>query len=341
MLDSETYVAPIKNVAVVLCTYNGAKHIAEQAQSLLSQRYPVQIYVSDDCSSDETVLRLEPLLRKGIDSLHVQQKNTGYVRNFENSLSEVLVSDAEYFALSDQDDIWEEDRVQSGMDAMLELELKYGSNTPFLVHSDLRLIGDSGEEVHDSFLGYRRYRIGQEKCLPIMLGENGVMGNTILMNRALAELCMPFPPQLHVHDYWIALIAELFGQRTLLETPLVNYRLHSTNASNTAHSMKRGVFALIENSGFKKMLRRNFKLPFKEDSRLKIVEYVLNNQHRFPQIEESQYQQLTAFAEFLRFEQPRFRSVKYMLSANVIRKGFFHRLRVCFAALTTQRYNRI
>lgn len=43
-------------VSIVLCTYNGAKYIKEQLDSILSQTYPLyEIIVQDDDSIDETV----------------------------------------------------------------------------------------------------------------------------------------------------------------------------------------------------------------------------------------------------------------------------------------------
>ena len=44
------------SVSVALCTHNGERFVAEQVQSILTQTYPpVEIVLSDDASTDETV----------------------------------------------------------------------------------------------------------------------------------------------------------------------------------------------------------------------------------------------------------------------------------------------
>ncbi len=327
-------------VAVVLCTYNGAEYVEAQVESLLAQVHPVSIRLCDDVSSDDTIERISGLLRADIDTINVNKQNTGFVRNFEHCLSSAMDSDENYFALSDQDDVWDRSRIACGMSSMAALELVHGRDVPLLVHSDLNIVDAQGQLMHGSFLAYRRYRIAEEKSLPVILGENGVMGNTILMNRAMAELCLPFPDALHVHDYWIAILAELFGHRAKLDLSLVNYRLHGSNASNTAASMGRGISAFIANSNWNKLVKRNFKLPFKEDSRLKTLEYLTDNSDQFPALSLEQRRSIEAFKEYLRFKQSRFSSLRFLLTSNFIRKDLAYRLRLVMAVLLTQRYTR-
>ncbi|MFK8075422.1 MAG: glycosyltransferase family 2 protein [Granulosicoccus sp.] len=327
-------------VAIVVCTYNGSQYIESQTESLLAQSHEVSIHVSDDVSNDETVAKVSNKLRSGIDTLHVNPNNIGFVRNFEQGLKRVVEAQAEYVALSDQDDIWDEQRIATGMQAMSDLESLHGHDVPLLVHSDLRLINTNAEQSHPSFLAYRKYRITSRRCLNIILGENGVMGNTVLMNRALAELCLPFPESLHVHDYWIALMAELFGYRAMVDKPLVNYRLHESNASNTAESMSRGLLACLGNIHWRKLLARDFKLPFKEDSRMQVLKEVLANPGYYPALSDEQMHSINLFVNYLDFSQPRFKSLGYLMTSGVARSSFRFRIRLIFAVLLTTRYAR-
>lgn len=331
---------PVAQVAVVLCTYNGARYLDDQLESLLAQKHPLNIIASDDASTDDTAARLSRLLRPEVDSLVVQSSNQGYVRNFETTLERALDSGASYFALSDQDDVWDEGRLDCGMRKMAELEKLHGTDVPLLVHSDLRLINEKGRLLHGSFLAYRRYRIACQRDVAIVLGENGVMGNTILMNQAMAKLSLPFPEKLHVHDYWIALLAELFGHRALLDITLVDYRLHTNNASNTASSMGKGLQAALSNATWKKCWSRNFKLPFKEDSRLLSLEYLLDNVDKFPDFQAGDRKEIESFRRYLDFKQPRLRSFNYLLKSKMVRKGFLFRLRLFFVIILTSRYPR-
>lgn len=327
-------------VAVVLCTYNGVRYLQEQVESLFAQDYPLFIVASDDVSTDGTAELLSALLRPEIDSLVRQPKNLGYVRNFETTLNRALDAGAAYFALSDQDDIWDKGRIACGMRKMAELESRYGEDVPLLVHSDLQLIDADGQLLHESFLAYRRYRITSERNLAIILGENGVMGNTVLMNKAMASLCRAFPEQLHVHDYWIALLAELFGRRAMLEIPGVGYRLHTDNASNTAHSMRKGYRAVLSNTTWGKLWSRNFKLPYKEDSRLLTLNSLLDRAETFSALDVHDWRQIEAFRHYLIFKQSRLRSFIYLLRSNMVRKGFFFKLRLFTLIMLTRRYPR-
>ena len=311
-----------------------------QLQSLQAQTWPTHLHISDDASNDDTVARVSTLVREGVDKLVVQARNIGYVQNFQTAIQAALDSGASYIALSDQDDVCHTNRIELGMQLMHKLETEHGNDAPLLVHSDLRLVDAQGEQSHPSFLGFRRYRISTEKNLKVILGENGVMGNTILMNRSLATLCMPFPECLHVHDYWIAVVAELFGHRGLLDSPTVDYRLHSHNASNTAESM--GVTDPLAAFGlsWRKLLTRDFKLPFKEDSRLSALQHVLDNETSYPTLDATQRVTMAEFMDYLEFTQPRWRSLMYLLTSGVARSGWRYRLRLCFATLLTQRYKR-
>jgi len=337
---SPSFDLPEDRVAIALCTYNGAGYINEQLSSLLRQTHPVQIMASDDVSTDETLEELAPLLRFGIDRMAIRLNNSGHVKNFESNLIRALATDAQYFAFSDQDDLWSENRIERGMDALRKLEENHGVSAPLLVHSDLRLMNAKGELTHESFLEFRKYRINQQRNLQVILGENGVMGNTILLNRTLAEMCLPFPEGLHVHDYWVALMAELFGQRMLLDEPLVDYRLHANNASNTAKSMGKGSKSRDEDAFWKKLLERNFKLPYKEDSRLLALEHLMADEDRFPALSSEQKESIKPFIEYLKFHQSRWRSLKYLLSSGVVRKGFMKKLRLSLVVLITARYDR-
>lgn len=325
-------------VSVVMCTYQGSRHVEEQLRSVLQQSWPVRLLVSDDASVDNTVELAAGLLRDDVDRLEAQDSNVGYVKNFERAMASALEGGTRYLALADQDDIWTPDRIAHGMQAMQELERVHGPDVPLLVHSDLTLIDEQGSPLHDSYLTFRRYRLGSEKKLPIVLGENGVMGNTVLMNRALATLALPFPDGLHVHDYWLALLAELFGQRSLLTEPQVSYRLHQSNASNTASSLLTGWRGLFDRSHVRRWLALDFKLPFKEDSRQRVVEHVLSTAHRYPSLGADERAELQAFLRYLAFEQPRHRSLGYLLRSGATRRGFRFRLRLCLAVMLTRRY---
>ena len=102
---------------VILCTYNGARFISEQLESIARQTRPVdKISIRDDRSSDDTVGRIhEFIARQGPDDqrrfdLQVNESNLGYARNFCNAIAE---STKDLLFLCDQDDIWDPLKVET------------------------------------------------------------------------------------------------------------------------------------------------------------------------------------------------------------------------------------
>jgi len=329
---------PQPRVAIVLCTFNGAKHIQAQLDSLATQIWPIAVRVFDDASTDATVTLLKQYENKLDLKVHVNQKNIGYVTNFESGIAQVIDEGFDYVALCDQDDLWNAERTAKGMQAVQSIENQFGPAAACLAHSDLRMIDSNNQCVHPSFFKYRDYDISSKRDLATVLGQNGVMGNTILMNRALAELALPFPDALHVHDYWLAVLAELHGHRVLVNEALVDYRIHDANASNSTSDIKFGVSRLLDKKSWNGFVQRDFRLPFKEDFRLNVIDALLNESSKFPKPDGSQVRLLTTFRDYLKFKGSRTRMLVSMLKAGFFRKNLKHRIRLIFSTLLTTRY---
>ena len=325
-------------VAIVLCTFNGAKHLQAQLESLNTQTWPISVLAFDDGSTDSTIEILESYKDRLNISIHRNEKNLGYVSNFEQGIAKALDSGFDYIALCDQDDLWHQQRVTLGMQQLQTMD-GASKSKPALVHCDLNMINATGETVHHSFLTYRRYSIGEKNALATVLGQNGVMGNTILMNAALAKLALPFPADLHVHDYWLAVLVELYGQRVLLDKALVNYRIHDSNASNPNAAIKFGLEKHIEHKSWQGFITRDYRLPFKEDARLNVINTILDDTGRLPRPTPQQSQTLGLFRDYLEFSKPRYQLLYGMLKGGFYRKGFKHRIRVIYSTLFTARYN--
>jgi len=325
-------------VAVVLCTYNGSTHLDTQLETLVSQTWPIALYAFDDASTDDTVAKLRSYSNLLNITICVNNQNLGFVSNFEAGIARVLNDGYKYIALCDQDDLWEPDRIASGMQSLLSIEAASEPQLPVLVHSDLTMIDANNQPVHKSFFEYRQYAINNSQSLPTVLGQNGVMGNTILMNRALATIAIPFPSELHVHDYWLAVLSELFGHREQLSEALVSYRIHNDNASNSIESTKFGIARLLDGKSWQGFIRRDYRLPFKEDSRIVVINTLLSRPANLPELNVEQRELLTRFQAYLEFKQPRASLLYSMLTLGFFRKGVMHRMRLAYSTLLTKRY---
>lgn len=98
-------------VQVLLSTYNGETYLKQQLDSILNQKnVAVKLFVRDDGSSDGTVdiLRAYAALHDNI--CYLCGENCGVVASFFR-LFELSDPDVDFYALSDQDDVWDEDKL--------------------------------------------------------------------------------------------------------------------------------------------------------------------------------------------------------------------------------------
>ena len=341
---------PPPTVAVVLCTHNGAHWVEQQLQSLFQQSHPVAVRVFDDASTDNTVARVRACGAGQNLQCTEHTSALGVVHNFATGIQSVLDEGFDYIALADQDDVWTPERVAAGMAVLLAAEQaesltdsKHASKLPRaetqaqLVYSDLSMINAHNHQVHGSFMRWRRYQTDTDNPLSLVLGQNGVMGNTVLMNRALASQALPFPASLHVHDYWLAVVAELLGQRHYIDQPLVQYRIHDTNVSNSSASVSFGLRRWFNSWSFTRLMRRDLLLPYKEDSRHIVVKSLLTDT-RFSAISVEQRTTIESFLRYLTFTEPKLSLATMMWRSSFLRPGIAHRLRVLINILASKRY---
>ena len=333
-------VKPATDVVVVLCTHNGAKWVEEQVWSLLTQTHPVAIRVFDDASTDETVARILACTEGQDVKCVVRDKAMGVVDNFATGIQSVLAENFSYIALADQDDVWEPNRIEAGLSVIQAAEKDPTSPAAQLAHSDLVMVNAHNHVIHRSFIRWRNYQTKPSNSLATILGQNGVMGNTILMNRSLAELALPFPDNLHVHDYWLALVAELLGTRHYIDEGLVHYRIHDGNVSNSAPTVHIGAKRWFKGLSIQRLKQRDFRLPFKEDSRLIAVQSLLNDP-RFRGLNTEQMVTIEAFLDYLTFENSRPSIAANVVKHHFLRPGLLHRTRILVSILTSQRYENV
>lgn len=103
-------------VSVAMCTYNGAQYIEEQLLSILHQSVPVdEIVICDDGSTDETIEIIKRIKRDAAIpiSIHINEPHLGVNLNFEKAIK---LCHGDIIFLSDQDDIWEENKVDTIID---------------------------------------------------------------------------------------------------------------------------------------------------------------------------------------------------------------------------------
>lgn len=217
-----------KLVSVAMATYNGEKYLVEQLDSILTQTHPIyEIIIVDDGSSDKTLDILNSYQDKfGNIKVYPNSENLGVVKSFERA---IMLTSGDYIALSDQDDVWSNDKIAKLVDAL-------GDN--LLIHSDILVVDEALQPLQKYQFTHKRLTRG---LYVDYLLFNDVTGCTLLMKRELLDLGLPIPNGVYMHDHYLALIAAFYKRITYLDVQLVKYRQHSSNvvgakaASNKHH----------------------------------------------------------------------------------------------------------
>ncbi|MHA1279618.1 MAG: glycosyltransferase family 2 protein [Candidatus Helarchaeota archaeon] len=200
-----------------IATYNGQKYIAAQLESILKQlSVNDEVIISDDSSTDRTVNVIKEFNDKRV-RLYENNRFHSPVLNFENALKK---TSGDLIFLSDQDDIWLDNKVK----VMVKLLHSYD-----LVVSDCILIDEEGTVLNDSFFELRGSRSGFIRNIY----KNSYIGCCIAFKRHILEKALPFPKSIPMHDMWIGMIGELFGHTYFCREQLVKYRRHGNNLSPT------------------------------------------------------------------------------------------------------------
>lgn len=219
---------------VVLATFQGEAFLDEQIDSILRQTLlPQRLLVADDGSEDGTLARLERWRRRSrlpIELLPASPRRLGSRGGFERLLA---ASRAPFVMPADQDDLWDPDKAQRLLHAMAGLERRWGADRPLLVHAGLRLIDRDGQPLAACFHHHQGLDPHRDGWLDLAL-QNVVTGCACLLNRACIEQALPFPPEVVLHDWWLALVAASCGGLTYLERPCQSYRQHGRNLVGAA-----------------------------------------------------------------------------------------------------------
>lgn len=190
------------SVLVMMATYNGEKYVAEQIESILNQEgVNVSLLISDDCSTDDTVVICRELAKQD-NRIQVKEhaENVGVTLNFMNMVYEADSTGFDFFAFSDQDDYWLPEKLIS---AVSLIETK--KDGPHLYYSDiLNVDGDLKGDMPE----YRSFApfAGSLKLLFTM---NWALGCTMVFNAPFLDLLQLYRPPTwpRIHDVWIHLVA--------------------------------------------------------------------------------------------------------------------------------------
>lgn len=212
-------------VAVLLATYNGLKYLPAQLDSILSQRdCRIDVWISDDSSTDGTLDWLNERQSQS-DSLRLLPKCARFgnaARNFYRLLRDADLSNCDYVALADQDDIW--------VPAKLELSIRRLSEHGAQAFSSnvMAFWPDGRQRLLKKSQPQRRFDF---------MFESGGPGCTYVLTQGCALELQAFVRAhwqdvnaVEFHDWMIYAWARSHGKKWHIEaSPTMQYRQHANN----------------------------------------------------------------------------------------------------------------
>lgn len=212
----------MKKVVVLMSTYNGSRYLAEQLESILSQKgVEVELFIRDDGSQDDTH---EVLKQFCCD--FIAGENLGYVSSFMWLLKNA--PDADYYALCDQDDVWDDDKLRIAVSMLDSIDC----NGPKLYTGNARLV--------DADL---KFIVNENKNPKVSLGssmaKNFATGCTVVINRDLLNIIkMHDVGYVSSHDTYLCRVCLAVGGTVVFDDiPHINYRQHSNNTVGSKNSV--------------------------------------------------------------------------------------------------------
>lgn len=210
-----------KKILVMMSTYNGENHLSAQIDSILDQKttHEICIRIRDDGSNDRTCEIIEEYINKYPFQLELLKgENIGYNASFFELIREANGFD--YYAISDQDDVWINDKLQvacEAIDAGGAVPVLYASPS-FLIHDDLVPYGITRKKEREMTM----FNTIIQNICP---GHNQVMNNQ-LISMLKDEIDVS---QIYVYDSWITNVANLYGNILFDNNPHTYYRQYDGN----------------------------------------------------------------------------------------------------------------
>lgn len=209
------------SISVAIATYNGEKFIKEQLDSILFQILKNdEIIISDDGSTDNTRKIIESYGDKRIKV--VEGPHNGVKQNFANAIN---CCSGKYIFLSDQDDIWEDNKVSK------VLETFEKEKCMCVIHDAFVFNSNTNDIIMDSFFEFRKSKRGIIKNI----WKNSYIGCCMAFDSSIKNIILPIPNDIEMHDQWIGLLCEKNGKSVFIRDKLIRYRRHEGNFSKLEH----------------------------------------------------------------------------------------------------------
>jgi glycosyltransferase involved in cell wall biosynthesis len=216
-------------VVILMCTFNGEQFIREQLDSIAAQTHTNwKLVISDDGSTDKTLEIARQWAKEvGVERVEFREgPRQGFAQNFLSMACDPSLK-ADFYAFSDQDDVWLEQKLRFALKLMREEGGLGECDKPILYCGRTTYVTTDLKPYAQSPLFQRP--AGFKNALVQSLAG----GNTMLFNVAVKNLLEKGRPLYPVasHDWWTyLLVTGCDGVVFYDKMPRVLYRQHNANA---------------------------------------------------------------------------------------------------------------
>lgn len=210
------------SISIAMCTYNGARFVGEQLQSIARQTIlPGELVICDDASTDPTPQILAQFAANSALPVRLRRNaaTLGCTRNFEQA---IRLCEGEIIVLADQDDVWKPEKLAAIAGA-------FAANPGAgYIFSDAEMVNENGGPLGFSLwdtVGFDPIRFIPSRQVAMLLQRNRVTGAAMALRASLRPIVLPIPPAWG-HDYWLALLGSIFTVGVPISQRLFLYRRH-------------------------------------------------------------------------------------------------------------------
>jgi glycosyltransferase involved in cell wall biosynthesis len=235
VMQDENFAGP--RVAILMCTKDGATFIDDQLKSIAGQTHENWILIiSDDGSKDETIAKLEKFADLHRPKITIRKgPGKGVCANFLSLANDPTI-DADYFAFSDQDDVWRADKLRRALAWLASVP----ADVPGMYCGRTELMS-MGEQSYGFSPLFRRPSAFQNALVQSLGG-----GNTMVFNRAAKRILeLAATTTVVLHDWWVYQLVSAAGGTIQYDSqPMLKYRQHSDNLIGSNIGWRAGLVRL-------------------------------------------------------------------------------------------------
>jgi glycosyltransferase involved in cell wall biosynthesis len=221
----------LSRIHVLMCTHNGGPYIAEQLESIFSQRLiPDHIHIHDFASRDDTVAQALAVAAAAPAKLELTRHGDAPGASLSffralRALQERLAED-DIVLLADQDDVWLSDKTVAVREA-----LDSGGARTLLVFHDVRVVDSALAELRPTYYTGNPFAVPRDLDPTRLLLSNPVIGHTMALRAPLLRAVLPHlrEDRYLMHDWALLLFASRLGEVQPIDRVLSLYRQHDRN----------------------------------------------------------------------------------------------------------------